>query len=153
MLQGPSSLASTKCSKKSVHPGMLPSLLPKPFLQLNGRSFSHCSLSKSQPTRHFSSRSRTYKGPLSEIQGWDLGRFVKTLYFFNGPPSPAKVELMSMIWFCQSNYANQSNANWYQFMSLQLYRSFLSSLSRNYLGQYQSLPSLKRKWNRLRLSL
>ncbi|KAF5188629.1 NADH:ubiquinone oxidoreductase [Thalictrum thalictroides] len=23
-------------------------------------------------------------------QGWDLGRFLKTLYYFNGPPSPAK---------------------------------------------------------------
>ncbi|CAI9760153.1 unnamed protein product [Fraxinus pennsylvanica] len=36
---------------------------------------------------------RTYRGSiLSEAgkQGWDLGRFVKTLYFFNGPPSPAK---------------------------------------------------------------
>ncbi|KAF9590806.1 hypothetical protein IFM89_038398 [Coptis chinensis] len=23
-------------------------------------------------------------------QGWDIGRFLKTLYYFNGPPSPAK---------------------------------------------------------------
>lgn len=36
---------------------------------------------------------KTFKGPiLAEAgkQGWDLGRFLETLYFFNGPPSPAK---------------------------------------------------------------
>ncbi|XP_075091090.1 protein HIGH CHLOROPHYLL FLUORESCENCE PHENOTYPE 173, chloroplastic isoform X1 [Nicotiana tabacum] len=36
---------------------------------------------------------KTFKGPiLAEAgkQGWDLGRFIETLYFFNGPPSPAK---------------------------------------------------------------
>ncbi|KAK9132171.1 hypothetical protein Scep_011699 [Stephania cephalantha] len=27
---------------------------------------------------------------LAGRQGWDFGRFLKTLYFFNGPPSPAK---------------------------------------------------------------
>ncbi|XP_022893730.1 uncharacterized protein LOC111408159 [Olea europaea var. sylvestris] len=40
---------------------------------------------------------KTYRGSiLSEAgkQGWDLGRFLKTLYFFNGPPSPAKVHLI-----------------------------------------------------------
>lgn len=36
---------------------------------------------------------RSYKGIISaeaDKKGWDFGRFVKTLYFFNGPPSPAK---------------------------------------------------------------
>ncbi|CDO96855.1 unnamed protein product [Coffea canephora] len=36
---------------------------------------------------------RTYRGQISSEarrQGWDFGRFLKTLYFFNGPPSPAK---------------------------------------------------------------
>ncbi|XP_071688251.1 protein HIGH CHLOROPHYLL FLUORESCENCE PHENOTYPE 173, chloroplastic [Rutidosis leptorrhynchoides] len=27
----------------------------------------------------------------SKKEGWDFGRFVKTLYFFNGPPSPFKI--------------------------------------------------------------
>ncbi|XP_027105585.1 protein HIGH CHLOROPHYLL FLUORESCENCE PHENOTYPE 173, chloroplastic isoform X3 [Coffea arabica] len=38
--------------------------------------------------------SRTYRGRISSEagrQGWDFGRFLKTFYFFNGPPSPAKV--------------------------------------------------------------
>ncbi|KAK4767175.1 hypothetical protein SAY86_014925 [Trapa natans] len=88
--QGPSSLVNPKCSDKSAHPGMLPSLLPKPFLQFNDRILPAFSIRISRPARHVSSISRTYKGPLSEKQGWDLGRFVKTFYFFNGPPSPAK---------------------------------------------------------------
>ncbi|XP_071935208.1 protein HIGH CHLOROPHYLL FLUORESCENCE PHENOTYPE 173, chloroplastic-like isoform X1 [Coffea arabica] len=36
---------------------------------------------------------RTYRGRISSEagrQGWDFGRFLKTFYFFNGPPSPAK---------------------------------------------------------------
>ncbi|KAM3251268.1 protein HIGH CHLOROPHYLL FLUORESCENCE PHENOTYPE, chloroplastic isoform X1 [Capsicum annuum] len=36
---------------------------------------------------------KTFKGVIlaeSGKQGWDFGRFIKTLYFFNGPPSPAK---------------------------------------------------------------
>lgn len=28
---------------------------------------------------------------VAEGQGWDFGRFLKTLYFFNGPPSPVKL--------------------------------------------------------------
>lgn len=36
---------------------------------------------------------KTFKGAIvaeAGKQGWDFGRFIKTLYFFNGPPSPAK---------------------------------------------------------------
>lgn len=39
---------------------------------------------------------KTFKGAIvaeAGKQGWDFGRFIKTLYFFNGPPSPAKVGL------------------------------------------------------------
>lgn len=34
----------------------------------------------------------TYKGPFAQSrqQPWDFGRFVSTLYYFNGPPSPSK---------------------------------------------------------------
>ncbi|KAA8519616.1 hypothetical protein F0562_013939 [Nyssa sinensis] len=37
---------------------------------------------------------KTIKGSIfakAGKQGWDFGRFLKTLYFFNGPPSPAKL--------------------------------------------------------------
>ncbi|XP_049383307.1 protein HIGH CHLOROPHYLL FLUORESCENCE PHENOTYPE 173, chloroplastic isoform X1 [Solanum stenotomum] len=43
--------------------------------------------------QNFVYRQKTFKGAiLAEAgkQGWDFGRFIKTLYFFNGPPSPAK---------------------------------------------------------------
>ncbi|CAH9137924.1 unnamed protein product [Cuscuta epithymum] len=34
----------------------------------------------------------THKGPFAQArsQPWDLGRFLSTLYYFNGPPSPSK---------------------------------------------------------------
>ncbi|KAK4361226.1 hypothetical protein RND71_020178 [Anisodus tanguticus] len=38
-------------------------------------------------------RLKTFKGAIvaeAGKQGWDFGRFIETLYFFNGPPSPAK---------------------------------------------------------------
>lgn len=67
---------------------MLSSPLSKPFLQLNDRL---------NPLVYQQSSScyplRTYKGPIfaeAGKQGWDFGRFVRTLYFFNGPPSPTK---------------------------------------------------------------
>uniref|UniRef100_A0A6M2EC80 NADH:ubiquinone oxidoreductase intermediate-associated protein 30 domain-containing protein n=1 Tax=Populus davidiana TaxID=266767 RepID=A0A6M2EC80_9ROSI len=81
-LQGSSSLVCNKFSKNSVHPWLLSSPPPKPFFQLDDR------LQCRQKSAH-----RTYRGPiLAEAgkQGWDLGRFLKTLYFFNGPPSPSK---------------------------------------------------------------
>ncbi|KAJ6707204.1 COMPLEX I INTERMEDIATE-ASSOCIATED PROTEIN 30 [Salix viminalis] len=81
-LQGSSSLVCNKFYKNSVHPWLLSSPPPKPFLQLDDR------LQYRQKSAH-----KTYRRAiLAEAgnQGWDLGRFLKTLYFFNGPPSPAK---------------------------------------------------------------
>ncbi|XVE88238.1 hypothetical protein DITRI_Ditri19aG0053800 [Diplodiscus trichospermus] len=70
-----------------MHPQLLSCPLPKPFLQLNDRP-KHLLYQQ----RSSCLSSRTYKGPISaEKQGWDLGRFLKTLYFFNEPPSPAKI--------------------------------------------------------------
>ncbi|XP_021907610.1 uncharacterized protein LOC110821941 [Carica papaya] len=83
-LQGCWSSVGRKFSKNSLHPQLLSSPLPKPFLQLNDRE--RCCV-------HQQSGFRTYKGRISAEAGrqtWDLGRFLKTLYFFNGPPSPAK---------------------------------------------------------------
>ncbi|PSS04855.1 Complex I intermediate-associated protein 30 [Actinidia chinensis var. chinensis] len=86
--QGDSSSVGRRFSRKNLRPGQLSSPLSKPFLQLNDRF---------QPLvyQHGSSfyRLRTYKTAIyaeAGKQGWDLGRFVKTLYFFNGPPSPVK---------------------------------------------------------------
>lgn len=63
--------------------------LPKPFLQLNGRPQTFLSQLKSDRlSRRTSKRSIIAQ---SGSQGWDLGRFLKTLFFFNEPPSPAKV--------------------------------------------------------------
>ncbi|CAI9260669.1 unnamed protein product [Lactuca saligna] len=61
--------------------------LSNPFLKVNDRinPISH---------QHNIYYSRTYKKTIyaeSRNQGWDFGRFVKTLYFFNGPPSPIKI--------------------------------------------------------------
>ncbi|GFZ06158.1 NAD(P)-binding Rossmann-fold superfamily protein [Actinidia rufa] len=88
ILQGDSSSVGRRFSRKNLRPGQLSSPLSKPFLQLNDRF---------QPLvyQHGSSfyRLRTYKRAIyaeAGKQGWDLGRFVKTLYFFNGPPSPVK---------------------------------------------------------------
>ncbi|XP_022723877.1 uncharacterized protein LOC111280717 [Durio zibethinus] len=86
-IQGASSNVGREFSKSSMHPQLLSCPLPKPFLQINGRP-KH--LLHQQRSAYLSSR--TYKGPICAVkQGWDLGRFIKTLYFFNGPPSPAKI--------------------------------------------------------------
>ncbi|XP_044481342.1 protein HIGH CHLOROPHYLL FLUORESCENCE PHENOTYPE 173, chloroplastic-like isoform X1 [Mangifera indica] len=84
-LQGSSSAAGRKFSKDCLHPQLLSSSpLPNPFLQLN--NLSNALLHKNSS---FNLPSRTYRGTIS-TKSWDLGRFLKTLYFFNGPPSPAK---------------------------------------------------------------
>ncbi|KAI4332508.1 hypothetical protein L6164_017412 [Bauhinia variegata] len=57
--------------------------LSKPFLQIYDRPKT---LIYKQSSSYYSSR--TYRATISA--GWDFGRFIKTLYFFNGPPSPAK---------------------------------------------------------------
>ncbi|KAF2302983.1 hypothetical protein GH714_012293 [Hevea brasiliensis] len=85
-VKGSSSSVGGKLSRNSMHPRLLSSPLPKPFLQIDDR------LQCQQKSASFTLK--TYRGPiLAETgrQGWDFGRFFKTLYFFNGPPSPAKV--------------------------------------------------------------
>ncbi|KAG8385403.1 hypothetical protein BUALT_Bualt03G0039400 [Buddleja alternifolia] len=70
----------------SPYPFVLSSPLPNPFLQPKFQT----SIYQKKSSLH---SLRTYRRSiLSEAgrQGWDVGRFLKTLYFFNGPPSPAK---------------------------------------------------------------
>lgn len=88
-VQGISSSVHTRISRNTLRPGLQSSPLSKPFLQLNDRS---------QPLVYqqnsFYNPLRKYKGGIfaeTGKQGWDLGRFVRTLYFFNGPPNPAKL--------------------------------------------------------------
>ncbi|CAI0475938.1 unnamed protein product [Linum tenue] len=60
--------------------------LPKPFLQID-----HRLLHRRNSARLTAATVR--RGIVlaeAKNQGWDLGRFVKTFYFFNSPPSPAK---------------------------------------------------------------
>eukprot|EP00268_Persea_americana_P048565 TRINITY_DN5145_c0_g1_i2.p1 TRINITY_DN5145_c0_g1~~TRINITY_DN5145_c0_g1_i2.p1 ORF type:complete len:597 (-),score=98.36 TRINITY_DN5145_c0_g1_i2:319-2109(-) len=66
----------------------VPSLHSKRFLQLNDRLHPFLSQGASSAVSSRTSRGSIY----AEIgrQSWDFGRFVRTLYFFNGPPSPAK---------------------------------------------------------------
>lgn len=87
-LQGASSIIGSEYCKRPVHPRGPPSLLPKPFLQLTATS-------KTLPSKSSldSCLSISYRGPISAEagkQGWDFGRFLKTIYFFQGPPSPSK---------------------------------------------------------------
>ncbi|KAL5576974.1 hypothetical protein UlMin_018673 [Ulmus minor] len=86
--QGSSPLTCRKFSPKSLNPWFLSPALPKPFLQLDNRPESFLCHSI-----QVSSSSRLNKGVISaqvKNQSWDLGRFLQTLYFFNGPPSPLK---------------------------------------------------------------
>ncbi|KAK9153080.1 hypothetical protein Sjap_000560 [Stephania japonica] len=73
----------------------------KPLTNLQFQKFSksnsiqvHHSFQLFSPNKLSSSCSRTSRRSvmvaLAGRQGWDFGRFLKTLYFFNGPPSPAK---------------------------------------------------------------
>nr|KYP36328.1 hypothetical protein KK1_042549 [Cajanus cajan] len=83
--QGPE-LTRSKFSKKFSHTILASPTLPKPFLQIYGRP---------QTLIYTSTRlsSGSYRATISAEAGrqnWDFGRFVKTLYFFNGFPSPAK---------------------------------------------------------------
>ncbi|KAK8629324.1 hypothetical protein V6N13_078168 [Hibiscus sabdariffa] len=87
-IQGASSNVGRNFTKSCMHPQLLSCQLPKPFLQLNGRPKYLINQGRSAYLY-----SGTYKGPITSAQnqGWDLGRFLKTLYFFNGPPSPDKI--------------------------------------------------------------
>ncbi|KAL8032403.1 hypothetical protein ABFX02_13G093800 [Erythranthe guttata] len=65
---------------------VLSSSLSNPFLHHKFKPFGY--------ERNLSYHNRTKRGSIrveAEKQGWDVGRFLKTLYFFNGPPSPAKL--------------------------------------------------------------
>ncbi|KAL4627218.1 hypothetical protein ACB092_05G152600 [Castanea dentata] len=87
-LQGSASHFGRKFSNRSLNRQLLSSPFPKPFLQLDDRPQSFV---YRQSLASLSSR--TKRGPISAEagkQGWDFGRFFKTIYFFNGPPSPAK---------------------------------------------------------------
>lgn len=84
---------TTNPSFKFLNPQSVPSsarLCSNPFLKVNDRI-------KSKNQSSFVNDLRTYKRRTSIVaaesknQGWDFGRFVKTLYFFNGPPSPFKI--------------------------------------------------------------
>ncbi|XP_060971318.1 protein HIGH CHLOROPHYLL FLUORESCENCE PHENOTYPE 173, chloroplastic isoform X2 [Cannabis sativa] len=59
------------------------------FLQLSHRTNSYLHKQNSGCVS-----SRFYRGLIitseAQKQNWDFGRFFKTIYFFNGPPSPAK---------------------------------------------------------------
>ncbi|XP_058731655.1 protein HIGH CHLOROPHYLL FLUORESCENCE PHENOTYPE 173, chloroplastic isoform X1 [Vicia villosa] len=62
--------------------------LPKPFLQIYAKP--HALIYEQNSTRISPRTHRPSISAKSGGQSWDLGRFIKTLYFFNGPPSPAK---------------------------------------------------------------
>ncbi|KAJ4976107.1 hypothetical protein NE237_001213 [Protea cynaroides] len=86
-LQGfSSSPVGRRYSNNGLHQGLLSSSHSRHFLQLNGRvqPFYRQTTPLSQ---------KTHRGSIvaeAGRQGWDFGRFLKTIYFFNGPPSPAK---------------------------------------------------------------
>lgn len=63
---------------------LVPSIISNPFLQVFGGNHSliHLNISKSCSVR-------LSPKPISS-EAWDFGRFLRTLYYFNGPPSPAK---------------------------------------------------------------
>ena len=85
-LQGSSSSYKVKFSNNTS--------LPKPFLQLDDRG----QRLRDQQASHSSVYLRSFRKRVTAksggSQGWDFGRFIKTLYFFNGPPSPLKVLIL-----------------------------------------------------------
>ncbi|XP_077227156.1 NAD(P)-binding Rossmann-fold superfamily protein [Tasmannia lanceolata] len=87
-LQGfASSPVDRRFSRNILHHKVL-SLHSKQFLQLNDRL--QPSLYRRSSSFASSRSSRTSIFAESGRQSWDFGRFFRTLYFFNGPPSPAK---------------------------------------------------------------
>ncbi|XP_062095197.1 protein HIGH CHLOROPHYLL FLUORESCENCE PHENOTYPE 173, chloroplastic isoform X2 [Humulus lupulus] len=87
-LQGSSSPACRNLSSNSLHPHFLSPPLPNSLVQRSHRP--HSSLYK--PNSGCVS-SRFYRGLITseaQKQNWDFVRFFKTIYFFNGSPSPAK---------------------------------------------------------------
>lgn len=87
-MQG-SALTRRSLCRKFSHSCLSSATLPKPFLQVHY-------IPRTLIDRKSSANvlSKAYRATISAEagkQGWDIGRFIKTLYFFNGPPSPAKV--------------------------------------------------------------
>lgn len=112
VLQGVSLSADRRFCRTASVPQSHPCLLAKPFLQLSNNF---------QPLIYRQSSSylslRSYKRTISaeaEKKGWDFGRFIKTLYFFNGPPSPAKVGVVAnnSIFFC-NHFLSKKNIFFY----------------------------------------
>lgn len=66
----------------------VPSLHSRQFLQLHNKRYSF--LFQRTPSSVSSRTSRLSIFAESGRQSWDFGRFLRTLYFFNKPPSPAK---------------------------------------------------------------
>ncbi|KAK7400184.1 hypothetical protein VNO78_11384 [Psophocarpus tetragonolobus] len=83
--QGPE-LPRRKFYKKSSHTILALPALPKPFLQIYSRPQTLIYTS----TRFSSGAHGVRISAEAGRQNWDFGRFVKTLFFFNGFPSPAK---------------------------------------------------------------
>ncbi|KAG4999951.1 hypothetical protein JHK87_021023 [Glycine soja] len=81
-----SELPRRNLCKKSSHTIFASPTLPKPFLQICGRPQTLIYTS----TRLSSGAHRATISAEAGRQNWDFGRFVKTLFFFNGFPSPAK---------------------------------------------------------------
>lgn len=86
--QGGASSVGRRFSRKTFHPWQLSSSPSKPFLRHNDR-LQHLVYKQFSSSHPFRTNRLTISAQAGN-QGWDLGRFLKTLYFFNGPPSPAK---------------------------------------------------------------
>ncbi|XP_020100412.1 uncharacterized protein LOC109718545 isoform X3 [Ananas comosus] len=84
------------CSSYGIVSSLSPTTLfrnPKGFCSITySNNFNH-KVPSSRSKRVTQLNSRSYKSVVfaeSSWQSWDFGRFVKTLYFFNGPPNPLK---------------------------------------------------------------
>ncbi|KAM0915710.1 hypothetical protein ACQ4PT_010666 [Festuca glaucescens] len=123
----PSGLGSCSCvfSRRGVHEGKMncPSsassccgVSPPVLANPRGEFAASCSTRTSQKAHFFGSRQfpRVIHSPANRAssslswreviafagqQSWDIGRFAKTLFFFNGPPNPLKIveSIMSTI--------------------------------------------------------
>lgn len=79
-------------SFKFLNPQSIPAsarLWSNPFLKVNDKI--KCKQSSFVNDLKAHKRRTSIVAADSKNQGWDFGRFVKTLYFFNGPPSPFKI--------------------------------------------------------------
>lgn len=84
-------LPRRKFFKKPSNPFLASPTLHKPFLQKIYGTPPQTLIYERASTRISSGTYRTVISAEAGRQSWDFGRFIKTLYFFNGPPSPAKV--------------------------------------------------------------